>query len=810
MRITLLISFLFISLFATSQTILDTTFAGWKAKVFLPANWDGNADSSRQCIVFSYGAGQAGTVAYDSLDNYGPIGYLVGGWNGGVTLGNGTHYPVIIGLQQNPAFSYTGQALAKINAIKARYKIKASNLHVSGWSAGGHLYKAHIIEDGIGGSAPFTYASGFKSIVDMQGVVPDEDATWFTKVRNFALNGVSGGGKYLGIWGTGDGSRSIPRFADSMNAAVSNSAFVVSNSDSHNSAAVDRIFGTVAGTAPQNITIGGVSQNVYQWMLRQGDTTLAASPVASAGADTTVYINQTRPDSVYLNGSASTGATTYSWTFLSGTNTPTILSSSSQSTWVTGLVEGSYTFRLTVNGTVTDDVNVFVRDFMNKGQRPCRAGTKQSFVLTQSGGEVYRPYITRDNNLPSLLGGDTIYIQGGTFTGGVELGDFGGSPGCPIVIAAKDEPVVITNGGFFRFGARDSNMVSYVKIDGTTLRGAGYPYGFVSSHATFNSDGLTINLIHHAEITGVSIRKKNVGILLKKASAIYPFTHYDKFIIRNVKIYDNYIRDIEGEGMYIGHTSPSNTDPGNSSIYGPPARMDSFEIYNNIVDSTGWDGIQISNATNYLKVYNNFVHRTGQSNIGGQQHSIIIGSNINAPQVYKNTIITGTGGFGVFSYGSANIYDNVVYGVASTGGEEGLYIQQNPVLPETITPLVPTVTNNIITGANTHAVFTASTPNTSGGTITGNYFLNNGTNGVANNSGATVSGNTTTGTFTVAVNSVTQTSTGYSINITANGTTASFTSTLALNTWLFERLTGVSSFRDNRIRIRKMRFRINN
>jgi hypothetical protein len=57
-----------------------------------------------------------------------------------------------------------------------------------------------------------------------------------------------------------------------------------------------------------------------------------------------------------LNGSLSMdidgSIVTYAWVRTSGPNTPTIVSSSAASTSVTGLVEGTYVFTL----TVTDDL----------------------------------------------------------------------------------------------------------------------------------------------------------------------------------------------------------------------------------------------------------------------------------------------------------------------------------------------------------------------------------------------------------------------------------------------------------------------
>jgi hypothetical protein len=897
MRKLLVLLVLFICSFSVKgQTLLDTTFAGWKAVVWLPPAYylNNNADSSLQCIVFTYGVTQAGTAPYSSLKTYGPIAYLLGGWNGGVTLGNGTHYPIIIGLQQNPAYSYTGQPLAKLDAIRARYKIKKGNLHGTGWSAGGHMWKALATEDAadvIPPYGPFTYADAFKSIVDFQGVVPDEDGVWYTKVKNFAHNNVTGGGKYLGIWGTADGDRQIPRFKDSMNAAVPNSGFVVQTTDGHNTTAVNKAYGSLAGVAPINYTIGGVSQTVYQWMLRQGDTTLGMSPivtvrsdttitlpvntvtltgsaadpdgtissylwsqvsgpssatipspflnntvaenliqgtyvfkltatdntgqtgnasvtitvlssgepVANAGTDTLFYKNQIRPDTAILRGTASINANTYFWEKISGPNNPTIAAPSGSISYVYNLLEGTYQFKLTVNNTSFDTVNVVVIDYMKKNQRPCRVGTPQAFDIPLTNAtEIYRPYITRDNVLPSMLGGDTLYIPAGTYSSGIELGDFGGSEGCPIIVAPKNGIVYITNNSNFRFGIRDSNVVCHVKVDGTLKRSSGTPYGFISTHTAIQAEGLTANLVHHFEVAGLYVYYKDVGIFIKKNSAVYKFTQYDKFLLRKITLHDNYVHRIAGEGYYIGHTDNTGTQPGNSSGYGPPPRGDSIVLYNNIADSTGWDGMQISNALNGVKVYNNLIYRAGQTNASSQQHGIIVGSNINSPQIYNNFVMNVTGGgISMFSYGSGSIYNNILDSVArsGTGAEKGIYTKRNNVSPENPPALAPIVTGNFIEGSENSAVYTDYPPTTSGGNVSNNWFLNNTPNNVQNNSGATVNNNTTLASFPLNINSITRTgSTGYVVSVTQGATTITFNSIQNLVNWTLERVSGITPY----------------
>jgi endoglucanase len=110
-----------------------------------------------------------------------------------------------------------------------------------------------------------------------------------------------------------------------------------------------------------------VGGSIFQWMLRQGDTSIVGTTstsqlVANAGTSQTI----TSPtSSVTLNGSGSLGIiASYSWSFVSGPNTPTIVSPNAVSTSVTGLIPGTYVFSLKVTTalllTATAQVTVTV------------------------------------------------------------------------------------------------------------------------------------------------------------------------------------------------------------------------------------------------------------------------------------------------------------------------------------------------------------------------------------------------------------------------------------------------------------------
>ncbi|MBE2230861.1 MAG: tandem-95 repeat protein [Chitinophagaceae bacterium] len=517
---------------------------------------------------------------------------------------------------------------------------------------------------------------------------------------------------------------------------------------------------------------------------------------ANAGPDTVIYLNQTRPDTALLNGSGSTGASSYLWTRISGPGSPVIQSPAAAVSYVTGLQEGTYRFQLTTNAAFFDTMTVVVRDFMKKNIRPCRTGAPQAFTLAKSdANQLYRPYLTRDNTVPGLMGGDTLYIPGGTYTTGVSIGDIGGGPGCPVIIAPKDQPVVITNNGFFSLADRDTAVMCYVRFDGTLLKNKGFPYGWVVDNSTLPSTSVTrigfvVNWAHHIDISGLYINHAELGLMYKMNAKPLVQGQFDKILLRSVKIHDNYIRRTNAEGMYIGHTGVSGVEGGNSTPYGPPPRMDSVEIYNNIVDSTRLDGIQLSNSLSGCKIYNNLVRNYGVANQSSHRSGILSGANIESIKIFNNFISNGTGSsILAFGFGSTQIYHNITDSVVSGSNTEyGVYLQRNSVYPEVISTLVPFINGNIFKNAEARPVYTAGGGGVSGGIISDNYFIENGSNTVANNSGSTVTNNTIINSFPLELNIVQPNFPAYYLNVTQADSTRSFTDVGAMVDWIFSRL----------------------
>ena len=128
-------------------------------------------------------------------------------------------------------------------------------------------------------------------------------------------------------------------------------------------------------TAVRSIVSGTIETGVYQFELKVTDNDglsskasvtiiVRADPVADAGADQTITLPTNSITLDGRNGSLNTYffIVAFSWTKISGPNQGTITNSNTASTIVTGLVEGTYSFRLLVTDTygATDDDTVSV------------------------------------------------------------------------------------------------------------------------------------------------------------------------------------------------------------------------------------------------------------------------------------------------------------------------------------------------------------------------------------------------------------------------------------------------------------------
>jgi hypothetical protein len=162
----------------------------------------------------------------------------------------------------------------------------------------------------------------------------------------------------------------------------------------------------------------------------------------------------------------------------------------------------------------------------------------------------------------------------------------------------------------------------------------------------------------------------NTGFFMKcNPTTSNPLTIFPNYVMKNIYIHHNYIHDINGEGMYIGHTGADGGQDGNTLI---PARMQNVDISYNILDRIAWDGIQLANATTGNKIHHNIITNFGAINKYGQQAGILLGGN-SSGDIYDNIIKNGTGnGIQNFGFGLNKIYNNYIENVGRNGTEKGL------------------------------------------------------------------------------------------------------------------------------------------
>jgi len=533
----------------------------------------------------------------------------------------------------------------------------------------------------------------------------------------------------------------------------------------------------------------------------------ASSPTAvtaNAGRDTTLPFSQMNAvTQLPLKGNASGTITSWKWTKISGGNV-TIANAAAQNTVATGFQPGNYSFQLTVSDGVTsatDIVNVRVVDYQKKGEGVRRVGAPVVWTLKPTANNtIFYPYLRRDGY--SIMAGDTIKIPAGTYSG-ISLGDFGGVTGYPVVIVPAGLVTITGSTAYFRLGSGigDSNFVSHVFVDGNYLQSKGIKYGFqfINGAPSPATIGFTANLATDIEVCGMYMQNTGVGVMAKLDSdSSRPWRIYNNFYMKNLKFHDLYIRRTTGEGMYLGHTSPQGDGSVQAGNDGPTVRIDSIEVNNVMIDSSGWDGIQVSNAI-YASIHDNIVYRSGSSNVGSQRAWIIMGGNTTG-KIYNNVGYNLKEGIRGTPYGNVELYNNYGDSIKIGGtSDDGVYMTGIATGPGTniIEPrplFKPYAHDNIF--ARTER-FDINFPNSYGfntpGQISNNSLVDptKTLTQLIGSAGDLIQNNVIYKTFPVALRSLSSVTVGPKIVIQLTDSTRTFTDAASAIAWLKCKLTKV-------------------
>jgi len=253
--------------------------------------------------------------------------------------------------------------------------------------------------------------------------------------------------------------------------------------------------------------------------------------------------------------------------------------------------------------------------------------------------------------------GDTLLFAGGqrsllrimNFTGEKERPIIFMNSGGQIIIDTDHYyGISILNCRFFRLtGTGDVNHFYGIRVS-RVANGAGLGIGGMSSDY---------------EIDHISIENcKSAGMFAKTDPDCSFTSTREKFTQYNTLIHDNYIGHVGTEGLYIGSTQyfGQTVKCNGVDTLLLPSLLEGVKVYNNIIEYSGWDGIQVSSASGDCQVFDNIVLFDSQQEYYGQMSGIIIGGGSKC-DCYNNFISQGKGqGIQVFGLAGERIFNNVI------------------------------------------------------------------------------------------------------------------------------------------------------
>lgn len=267
----------------------------WVVRISRPSN----DTSSRPAIITMPGQGEQGslTLATAGVLSYGPHYWLNNGWDGSVVLGNGVHYPILITVSYANNVYPDAVAYYKILVILINtFHIKRNSVYLGGLSQGAFTGGALIkYEQTAGDETGMKLIKAMAMFEGEPGQLPAPYNTWDRGTVAYGVWASKYGGRYFYLEGSwSDNFRNGWVWANAMNAVVPNSAYFsyekIANgghggwNSMYDPKATNWTSVGVLGpnNAPSQLGTNQMGNykspsNVFQWMLRQGDTTLVGS-----------------------------------------------------------------------------------------------------------------------------------------------------------------------------------------------------------------------------------------------------------------------------------------------------------------------------------------------------------------------------------------------------------------------------------------------------------------------------------------------------------------------------------------------------
>jgi len=298
-------------------------------------------------------------------------------------------------------------------------------------------------------------------------------------------------------------------------------------------------------------------------------------------------------------------------------------------------------------------------------------------TLTEAMGET----ITMDDFTPTLEAGDTVIISPSR-TSAIKLYQIVGSSGSWIKITnPSDAKITLLDNGTIST-AIQVDECRYINLCGNNYNSETYGIKLTGDSAA------ALRAVNTRDITASYLELAEGGLNMSQCWS--PWTCTEE--MENVAIHHNYIHDPEGEGMYLGKSSRS---------VAPKFR--DIQIYNNIIQDCGWDGIQLGQTIGENNnIYNNTIKHTGHGGAykwcwateqyqtdpcPGQWFGIVINPEHYGVHVYRNYIEDPYyTGISISSNGDGpiDIHDNVVWGAGGNGIGVGIATGASTIINNTV------------------------------------------------------------------------------------------------------------------------------
>ncbi|WMJ73322.1 right-handed parallel beta-helix repeat-containing protein [Cytophagaceae bacterium ABcell3] len=261
-----------------------------------------------------------------------------------------------------------------------------------------------------------------------------------------------------------------------------------------------------------------------------------------------------------------------------------------------------------------------------------------------------------DNDELDLPAGSVIVIESGT-RGPLLIRNFNGNDG--------GKYKFVNAGGAVEFQVPKSNAYS-IKVENSTFfsisgNGGADEYGI---RVNGGNNGLQIDdLSSNFTVNNLEIYNCGfAGIMAKTDPRCDGSANRGEFTMKDVHLFNNYIHDVEGEGFYIGNSFyagwTGNNNCSGSELF--PHDIHGLRLHDNIVQNTGWDGIQVGCASMDTEIYNNVVDNYGYKGEPVHSNGIQLGEGTTG-KCYNNTIRNGRGnGIILLGLGDNQVYNNLI------------------------------------------------------------------------------------------------------------------------------------------------------